>query len=535
MLFRLPLFAAIVTTFFGVWAFAFCGVAHAAIERYALLIGANEGHADDVRLQFAESDVDNVAQTLEAVGGYQSSRIVRVKNATAEQARTALMDLNLQIQHDVRAGGEAVLFVYFSGHGAGGELHLRGTTLANEELAKLVKLSAAKLKLLMLDACRAGSLTRVKGGRQVAAFQIGLAEQLRNEGFAVITSSAAGEDAQESDSLQSSVFTHHFLAAMRGLGDGNRDGLVTLGEAYGYAYTQSLRSSMTTVVGSQHATFDYDLRGRADPVLANLNQANAQAELVLAEPGDYLISPILGTGALIEAHAIEANTHLRLPVGEYSVRMRTPRKIFQADVALQAGKSRTLLADEMSVLPPALAVRKGEVSATLVHGPSVAGAMHGPVSSGFSSTLGAQLGWAFEFPNITLLPRVGFGRAEPLRLPDQVIAHQLTEISMDLAALYVFDLRGVSIAPLASVGSAMFSQTIERLDGTTSARPWALMTSVGAWANWPLAWGFSVETSAELAAFFLRRQSEVALGNGASQPQSGSATYRIAMGLGYRY
>jgi hypothetical protein len=116
-----------------------------------------------------------------------------------------------------------------------------------------------------------------------------------------------------------------------------------------------------------------------------------------------------------------------------------------------------------------------------------------------------------------------------------VLSHQLTELSMDLAALYVFDLRGVSVAPLASIGSAMFSQTIERLDGTTSSRPWALMTSVGAWANWPIAWGFSLETSAELAAFFLRRQSEAAMREGTAQPQSGSATYRIAAGLGYRY
>lgn len=509
--------------------------AHGAVQRYALLIGVNEGHAQDPRLQFAESDVDNVAQTLEAVGGFRSDRIVRLKNATAEQTRNAVVDLNLLIQRDVNAGTEAVLFVYFSGHGAGGELHMRGTTLATEELSKLVKLSAAKLKLLMLDACRAGSLTRVKGGRQVAPFQIGMAEQLRNEGFAIITSSAAGEDAQESDTLQSSVFTHHFLGGLRGLADANRDGLVTLGEAYGYAYAQSLRSSMTTVVGSQHATFDYDLRGRADPVLANLNAAHAEAELVLRDPGDYLIAPASGPGALVEAHATESNTRLRLPAGIYGVRMRTPRRILQTDVALTAAHSTWLTADEMTALPPALAVRKGEVAATLVHGPSLAGSMHGPVANGFSSTVGAQLGWAFEFPSITVMPRFGLGRAEPVRLPEQILSHELTELSLDVAALYVFDLAGVSVAPLAALGSAMFSQTIERLDGSTTARPWALMTSVGAWANWPLAKGFSLETSAELAAFFVRRQSENNAAGVTSTPQSGSATYRVSVGLGYRY
>lgn len=510
--------------------------AQAAVERYALLVGVNHGLAKEEPLQFAESDVDAVAETLQSVGGYRSERIIRLKNATAEQVRNAVVDLNLAIAEDVRAGHEGVLFVYYSGHGSGETLHMNGTHLGTQELSKLVRLSAAKLKLLMLDACRAGSLTRVKGGRQVAPFQIGLAEQLRNEGFAVITSSAAGEDAQESDALRSSVFTHHFLGAMRGLGDVNRDALVTLGEAYAYAYTQSLQTSMTSVLGSQHATFNYDLRGRADPVLANLQHLAGQADLVIDEPGEYLIAPAQGPGPLLEAHITEAGTRMRLAAGRYGVRMRTPRRIFQAELTLQTGETRKLVADDLTALPPALAIRKGEVAASLVHGPSVAGSMHGPVSSGFSATMGAQLGWALEFPHITVVPRLFLGQAAPVRLPPTILSHDLTEMGLDVAALYVFDLGWVSVAPLASVGTTMFSQTVTRTDGSDSVRPWALVTTVGAWASWPLAWGFSVETAAELAAFFLRRQADAsALTTTVSQPESGTPTYKLGLGIGYRY
>src|SRR6185295_7912191 len=131
------------------------------------------------------------------------------------------------------------------------------------------------------------ALTRVKGGRPVESFQIGVDDQLRNEGYAIITSSAAGEDAQESDALGSSIFTHHFLAGLRGVADGNGDHLVTLGEVYTYAAEQTVKASIATVAGTQHATFDYDLRGRTDPVLADLRTRGERSELLLNTPGEY--------------------------------------------------------------------------------------------------------------------------------------------------------------------------------------------------------------------------------------------------------
>src|SRR4029453_16876965 len=85
--------------------------------------------------------------------------------------------------------------------------------------------------------------------------------------------------------FRSSVFTHHFLAGLRGMGDVNHDRLVTLGEAYSYSSEQTLKTSLNTLAGSQHATFEYDLRGRADPVLTDLRTRNELAELVLEGGG----------------------------------------------------------------------------------------------------------------------------------------------------------------------------------------------------------------------------------------------------------
>lgn len=509
--------------------------AAAEVKRYALLIGANHGRPHEVPLRYAEGDVDAVADTLRRVGGYPSERVVRLLAPTAERVRGALLDLNLTIQEQVRAGHEAVLFVYYSGHADGQYLHLGGTDLSlADDLSKLVRLSPAKLKMLLVDACRAGSLTRVKGGRQVAPFQIGVQDQLRNEGYAIITSSSAGEDAQESDALRSSIFTHHFLTGLRGAGDVNRDRQVTLGEAYAYAYEQALRTSMTTVVGSQHATFDYDLRGRADPVLADLRAAGDQAQLVLPVAGEYLISSSDGAGALIEASTKVASTTLVLPPARYQVQLRTRTNVYRGDVALQAGVTTPLAEDGMRPVPLAQVVRKGSTEASLAQGPLASALIHGPLETGLSPMMGAQLGWAFELPHVTLMPRLSLSTGRSLNRGENVDHHTLTETAAELTALYVFDWERVSFAPLVSIGAARIDQLIEKqpdciADCRISAHPFALVTSVGGWASYALGHRFALDAGLEMANFYLRHQLQD------SAPRFGVLTYRATAGLSYRY
>jgi uncharacterized caspase-like protein len=521
--------------------------ARAEVRRYALLIGSNKGAPHEPALRYAEADVHAVAQALTDLAGFPSERIVRVTGADAARVRGQLLDLNLTIQQDARAGVEAVLFVYYSGHADAQTLHLGGSELPTDELSKLVRTSNAKLKILLVDACRAGTLTRVKGGRQVAPFQIGVEAELRNEGYAIITSSAAGEDAQESDALRSSIFTYHFLAALRGLGDVNGDRLVTLLEAYGYAYEQALKTSITTVVGAQHANFHYDLRGRNDPVLADLRARGERAELVLGAAGEYLfLAP--DTGAIVlEAAARAARTPVLLPPGRYSVRLRTRTSVFQTDIALRPGESRALAAGEMRPVPLAQVVRKGETDLRLASGPVVAGMLHGPLERGFSPMLGATVGWAFELPRLTLLPRVSAGTSRSVRLPETgtVKSHDLRELALELGALYAFDFGRVSVAPLVSVGWALLDQRITstRAEGTTTARPQGLLTTLGAHAVLALGRGFTLEVGAELANFYFPRsgRTEPGAGNGAADDPvpttriSGTLTYRASLGVGYRY
>jgi hypothetical protein len=517
------------------------GPARAEVKRYAFLIGANQGAARETQLRYAESDVDAVATTLVTLGGFPSERVVRLHAPDAARVRKALVELGLKIQADLRAsGGEAVLFAFYSGHADAQNLHLGDTELPTEELSNLVRLSQAKLKVLLVDACRSGALTRVKGGRPVAPFQIGLQDMLRNEGYAIITSSSAGEDAQESEALRSSIFTHHFLAGLRGPGDINRDRMVTLGEAYNYASEQTLKTSLGTLAGSQHATFEYDLRGRADPVLADLRDRGQRAELVLDMAGEYLLLDG-DTGALLfEALVKTRDTPLLLEPGRYRVRARTGRQVFESEVALEAGSRRALAANGMRAVPLAQVVRKGETSASLASGPTVGGSVHGPLGGGFSPVMGLALGWAFELPHLSLVPRLTLGRGHATEPPTGVLSHQIQEITGEIAALYVFDLGPLAVAPLVSVGWGLFRHEVET-EGTCATlpcsevrNPQGLVSTVGGWAAWPIGRGFLLEASLELANFYMRRQESRSLIEG-DAPRSGVLTYRGGLGVGYRY
>src|SRR5204863_443943 len=135
------------------------------------------------------------------------------------------------------------------------------TSLELRELEQLVRGSAASFRLLILDACRSGALTRVKGGTPIPPFEIQLGERVAGEGAVFLTSSSASEDSQESDEIKGSFFTHALVSGLLGAADANSDGRVTLDETYRYAYDATLRASSRSLAGVQHPTFEYDVRG----------------------------------------------------------------------------------------------------------------------------------------------------------------------------------------------------------------------------------------------------------------------------------
>jgi hypothetical protein len=97
------------------------------------------------------------------------------------------------------------------------------------------------------------------------------------------------ERSQESDQLEGSVFTHHWLNGMRGSADMSGDRKVTLNEAYQYAYQMTIETTAHTRAGIQHPAYQFRIYGEGDIVLADLNQGRSGLAFGFRQDGKYLV------------------------------------------------------------------------------------------------------------------------------------------------------------------------------------------------------------------------------------------------------
>jgi hypothetical protein len=191
------------------------------------------------------------------------------------------------------------------------------------------------VRLLVVDACHSAALTRVKGGRSAPRMALQLGDRLSGEGIVFLTSSAASEEAQESDELHSSFVTHYLASGLLGAADSNQDGVVVLREAYRHAYENTIRASSSTAAGVQHPTYRYELGGQGDIELSRLRFGARRATARLPAGSSFLLfrgdrdGPVVAeVGGQDEARAIT------LKPGSYFVRARGADHLLEGTVDL---------------------------------------------------------------------------------------------------------------------------------------------------------------------------------------------------------
>jgi len=324
------------------------------IQRWAVVIGANDGGAGRESLRWAVRDAERVAAVLTEIGGVLPERSLLLKDppkADVERALATVTGSILQAQAaDPSVRTELVL--YYSGHADPAGLLLGSQRFEYATLRRQLDLVPADVRVVVLDACASGALLRAKGGTPVDAFvDVGGAAK----GHAYVTSAAADEVAQESDRLEASFFTHHLVAGLRGAADTNHDGHVTLVEAYEHASRETLAGTAETISGPQHPSYDIQLAGRGDLVLTEL--ANGP-RLVLDGTIEGRVFVRDASGELVgETDKIAGvDIALALPPGPYRVAVVLGREVYAADVALAADArvGRASLADA----GPALSTRE---------------------------------------------------------------------------------------------------------------------------------------------------------------------------------
>lgn len=294
--------------------------ARADVERIAVLVGVNQGLASERPLRYAARDAQEMAALLRRSGTFDKERIYALTDASLDQIKGALEEVAGRIKEIKKAGSQTLVVFYYSGHGSADALHIKGKVFPRQEVNSWFNLVGGDIRIMILDACESGDFLRQKGGRIVDEDSITIADSLRIKGSAILSASSRGERAQESEEYRGAVFTHHLLNGLQGIADYNRDMSVTLMEAFDYARAATRMEKIGGRDAAQNPSFDFDLVGESDPILARLGSGRNRLHLTGLPAGQLDICEA-GTYSFVNRVLLTGRDSLLflLPAGKYLV------------------------------------------------------------------------------------------------------------------------------------------------------------------------------------------------------------------------
>jgi hypothetical protein len=340
------------------------------VLRVALLIANNAGTAGRAPLRYAEEDAERLAQVLTELGGFGHPDVHLVQGQRLPQVQGALDQIKARIATAHAQGRRTVLLFYFSGHSDGQALEIGRDRWLFGDVKRRLHDVGADIRIAIVDSCRSGALLAEKGGTAGPAFDIRFTDDLETIGEAVLTSSAANELALESREIRASFFSHHLVSGLRGAADASGDGRVTLGEAYRYAFENTLLATADTLNGPQHPVYDYRLTGKGELVLTDVLAHGATLELPAAFER-ILIADASRQHLVAEITSL-SNRRVALPAGRYLLHARRAGRAHEVEITLRDGESRAMTAPEFTAREGAVSFIKGDDPAVLSTSPAPA-------------------------------------------------------------------------------------------------------------------------------------------------------------------
>jgi hypothetical protein len=323
-------------------------------ERYALLVGNSSAKGDFAPLKYVQNDLNALSDILTDFCGFAREHVVTLYNQTPEELDRALADFSSNM-----AGLKDNMFVlYYSGHADVANLKMGDNNYPLVRLKEKLTGFPSDIRIGIFDACQSGSFTRIKGGRLDEPFLF--RDDSKTKGQVILCSSSINENAQESDLYGNSIFTFHFVNALRGSGDMAGDGRVTLGEAYQYAYNYTLSSTAGTSGGIQHPSFQFRIQGEGDIVLADLNIRTRGILLSGDVYGDITIFSNKGTVVADLSKKANTSVMIALKPGAYKVVSSRDDQKYQTKKTVGEKSVVTVKHADFSAIESSPATKKGD-------------------------------------------------------------------------------------------------------------------------------------------------------------------------------
>lgn len=329
--------------------------ASAESKRLAIVVGNNAGNGSMPPLRYAESDAGKMARVLTELGDVGGDDVLLLQGRKVADLERAILDAKERVAMFKKSPEtRTVLIFYFSGHSDGEAIEMGPEKLPYGRLKSLLVGTGADLRVAIVDACKSGAGILQKGGKPAEGFSIKLTDTLVASGDAFITSSAADESALESSEVMGSFFTHNFISGLRGAADASGDKLITLAEAYRYAFDHTVSATAMMAIGAQHPSYDYRLSGQGELVLSSL--VKPSAVITLPEGADRsLITDLSRDQVVVEVPGGSAR-EIAIAPGSYGVRLFKGGQSWGGRLVMPDGAHKTIRWEELTPLTSSVVV-----------------------------------------------------------------------------------------------------------------------------------------------------------------------------------
>ncbi len=223
---------------------------------HALAVGVSKYQDDRIpELNLSARDAKIFGEFLESQDHVFKNAHVKVllnNEATREK-----IENYLYYELPKKVGKDDTVILFFSGHGEADPLrprdffflpydadpeHIRTRAVEMTGLEFLEGLDVKRV-LLIADACYSGGFSKGRAKSVKSPVSVFLESIITTSGAAVMSSSTDGQQSWEPPGFSNSVFTFHLVEGLKGRADKDHNGVVSLQEAYDYAYRQTVSST----------------------------------------------------------------------------------------------------------------------------------------------------------------------------------------------------------------------------------------------------------------------------------------------------